>query len=99
MEIRSSVFIDIKQWQLNFKVKVKIRSVVIILLLLTTRNYHHNLLLMTSVPGIDVGEGSHVFEHVGGVPALDILHHNGEVLLALKVFLSTNTHSLAISSS
>ena len=54
---------------------------------------------MTSVPGIDVGEGSHVFEHVGGVPALDILHHNGEVLLALKVFLSTNTHSLAISSS
>ena len=74
-----------------------IRSVVIILL--TMRNYHHYLLLMTSVPGHDVGEGPHVLEHVGAGLALDILHHHGEVLLALEVYFSTNTRSLAISSS
>ena len=38
-----------------------------------------------------MGEGPHVLEHVGAVLALDILHHHGEVLLALEVPKSQHT--------
>ena len=36
------------------------------------------------VPGHVVGEGPHVLEQVGAVPALHVLHHHAEVLLALE---------------
>ena len=41
---------------------------------------------MTAVPGhvVGVGEGPHVREQVGAVPALHILHHLAEVLIALE---------------
>ena len=31
-----------------------------------------------------MGEGSHVLEQVGAVPALHVLHHHAEVLLTLE---------------
>ena len=45
--------------------------------------------VLTRVP--DVGEWPNVLEHVGAVLALDILHHHGEVLLALEVPKSQHT--------
>ena len=36
------------------------------------------------LPGHVVGEGPHVLEQVGAVPALHVLHHHAQVLLTLK---------------
>ena len=41
-------------------------------------------MILRDLPGHVVGEGSHVLEEVGAVPALHVLHHHAQVLPALK---------------
>ena len=39
---------------------------------------------MNVVPGHIVGEGPHLLEKLGAVPALHILHHHAQMLIALE---------------
>ena len=50
--------------------------------------------MMTAVPGHVVGEGPHVLEQVGAVPALHILHHHAQVLLTLEAAVHRNDEGI-----